>query len=146
MENVVVAFKNSLFDIMISKDVTIVKLAKELHTDPSTLHRWFNSVRDVKLKTLIKLADYFKCSIDYLCGKTHDYVEIMPKQCPKFSVRVKELMAEYNLTPYSFLEQAGITPSKYYYWLNGGEPMLTCLDKIARSLDISLDNVVGRDK
>lgn len=144
MEPIIISFKNSLNEIMVNRDISIVQLGREIGADPSTLHRWFDKVNDVKLKTLIKLANYFECSLEYLCGKTHDYDKYEAHVGSLFSERIKDIMIEYKLTPYSFLKQIGITPSKYYYWLSGGEPMLTSLETMAQSLDITLDKLVGR--
>ncbi len=146
MDDIVVSFKNSLNEIMIERGISIVQLGKGIDADPSTLHRWFDRVNDVKLKTLLKLADYFECSIEYLCGKTHEYKKCIPHSCCKFGIRIKELLAEYKLIPYKFFSQIGIAPSKYYYWLSGGEPMLTSLEAMAKFLYITLDKLVGREK
>ena len=146
MGNIIISFKNSLSEIMVEHDINIVQLGKEINADPSTLHRWFDSVRDVKLKTLIKLANYFECSLEYLCGKTHEYIKCEPRPFCKFGIRIKEIIAEYKLVPYNFFTQIGVTPSRYYYWLSGGEPMLTSLEAMAQYLDITLDKLVGRDK
>lgn len=144
MENIVVLFRNSLCEIMADHNISIVRLSREINTDPSTIHKLLTGVRDVKLKTLIKLADYFKCSLEYLCGKTQVYEEYEPQPCKSFGVRIKEVISEYKLVPYKFLTEIGITPSRYYYWLSGGEPMLTALEAMAKCLDITLDKVVGR--
>lgn len=146
MEDIVVSFRNSLSEIIEERNINIVELAKGISADPSTLHRWFNRSSDIKLKTLLKLADYFECSIEYLCGKTHEYKSIEPIVCKKFGIRIKEVINEYNLIPYKFLNQAGITPSRYYYWLSGGEPMLTALNDIALHLGITIDKLIGRYK
>ena len=87
-----------LSEIMVEHDINIVQLGKEINADPSTLHRWFDSVRDVKLKTLIKLANYFECSLEYLCGKTHEYIKCKPRPFCKFGIRIKEIIAEYKVT------------------------------------------------
>ncbi len=146
MEDIVVSFRNSLSEIIEERNINIVELAKGISADPSTLHRWFNSASDIKLKTLVKLADYFECTIEYLCGKTHEYNRIEPIECKKFGIRIKEVMSDYNLIPYNFLNQVGITPSRYYYWLSGGEPMLATLNDMAIYLGITIDKLIGRCK
>ncbi len=139
MDNIVVSFKNSLYEIMAERAISIVELSKEINADPSTLYKIFNTPRDVKLKTIMKLADYFKCSLEYLCGKTHEYVQYEPRPYVPFGVRIKEIIGEYGLIPYAFFSQIGLTPSKYYYWLSGGEPMLSGLEAMAKNLDIVED-------
>lgn len=55
MEHIVISFKNSLSEIMIERDINIVQLGREINADPSILHRWFDSVNDVKLKRSLSL-------------------------------------------------------------------------------------------
>lgn len=62
MENIVEKFKDSLTEIMTEHDISIVQLSAAININPSTLYRWFKDVRDIKLKTLIKLSDFFQCS------------------------------------------------------------------------------------
>ncbi len=70
MDKVIQSFMTSLNDIMLEKSITMVDLGEALGIDPSVVRRWCNKGKDVRLKTLIKLADYFQCSLEYLCGKT----------------------------------------------------------------------------
>ena len=146
MEDVILSFRNSLTEIMLERNLTIVELAKGIWSDPSTVRKWFDRVKDIKLSTLLKLADYFNCSLEYLCGKTHDNQRFDSCPCKRFGIRIKEIISEYKLIPYNFLNEIGVMPSRYYYWLSGGEPMLTTLNIMANHLGITLDKLVGREK
>lgn len=46
------------------------QLATELNVEPSTITNWEKGNRCPKDDILIKLADYFNCSVDYLLGRT----------------------------------------------------------------------------
>ncbi len=146
MEDIIVSFRNSLTEIMLERNLTIVELAKGIGSDPSTVRRWFGGVRDIKLSTILKLASYFECSLEYLCGKTHEYKRYEMCPCKRFGIRTKEIITECGFVPYNFLNEVGVTPSRYYYWLSGGEPMLTALNIMANYLGITLDKLVGREK
>lgn len=54
------------------KNVSQVKLAIDLNMNQNTISRYENMEREADYETLIKLADYFNVSIDYLLGRTNN--------------------------------------------------------------------------
>jgi len=52
---------------LLSKD-----FAKIMSVEPATITNWEKGNRFPKDDVLIKIADYFDCSIDYLLGRTDD--------------------------------------------------------------------------
>lgn len=46
--------------------------AKIMKVEPATITNWEKGNRFPKEDVLIKIADYFNCSIDYLLGRTED--------------------------------------------------------------------------
>ena len=50
--------------------ISQLKLAMDLNMNQNTISRYENLEREADYKTLIKLADYFGVSIDYLLGRT----------------------------------------------------------------------------
>ena len=54
------------------KRISQLKLALDLEMNQNTISRYENLEREADYKTLIKLADYFNVSIDYLLGRTND--------------------------------------------------------------------------
>ena len=59
-----------LKELRVSKSISQVKLAIDLDLNQNSISRYENGVREADYKTLIKLADYFDVSIDYLLGRT----------------------------------------------------------------------------
>lgn len=53
-------------------DIKQRELADLLHVRQATYSRYENGITDIPLDALIKLADYFNTSIDYLLGRTDD--------------------------------------------------------------------------
>ncbi len=53
-----------------SKKISQVKLAIDLNTNQNTISRYETMERQADYTTLIKLADYFGVSLDYLLGRT----------------------------------------------------------------------------
>ena len=48
------------------------EFAKIMNVEPATISNWENGNRFPKDDVLIKIADYFDCSTDYLLGRTDD--------------------------------------------------------------------------
>jgi transcriptional regulator with XRE-family HTH domain len=48
-----------------------VDLAKKLNVSPSTVAMWELGEREIKASTLIRIADFFNVSIDFLAGREH---------------------------------------------------------------------------
>lgn len=51
------------------KRISQLKLALDLNMNQNTISRYENMEREADYETLIKLADYFKVSLDYLLGR-----------------------------------------------------------------------------
>ena len=50
--------------------ISQLKLALDLNMNQNTISRYENMEREADYKTLIKFADYFDVSLDYLFGRT----------------------------------------------------------------------------
>ena len=52
------------------RKISQLKLALDLNMNQNTISRYENMEREADYETLIKIADYFSVSIDYLLGRT----------------------------------------------------------------------------
>lgn len=50
--------------------ISQLKLALDLNMNQNTISRYENMEREADYKTLIKFADYFDVSLDYLLGRS----------------------------------------------------------------------------
>ncbi len=57
-------------DMRIDHDITIKELSSFLNLHRDVYSRYERGVRDFPIDILIKLADYYNCSIDYLVGRS----------------------------------------------------------------------------
>lgn len=55
-----------------SKNISQLKLALDLNMNQNSVSRYENLEREADYTTLIKLADYFDVSLDYLLGRTDE--------------------------------------------------------------------------
>ena len=51
------------------RKISQLKLALDLHMNQNTISRYENLEREADYETLIKFADYFGVSLDYLLGR-----------------------------------------------------------------------------
>ena len=65
-------FPSRLKSLRTSSNLTLEQLGKELGSTRATIGNYENSNKKPSLEMLIKIADYFNVSIDYLIGRTDD--------------------------------------------------------------------------
>ena len=61
-----------LKEIRKSKGISQLKMAMDLNTNQNTISRYETGEREPGLNELIKIADYFNVSIDYLLERTNN--------------------------------------------------------------------------
>ena len=61
-----------LKEIRKEKGISQLKLAIELNTNQNTISRYETGEREPGINELIRIADYFNISIDYLLERTDD--------------------------------------------------------------------------
>ncbi len=59
-----------LKEIRKSKGISQLKLAMDLNTNQNTISRYETGEREPGIKELIRIADYFDVSVDYLLERT----------------------------------------------------------------------------
>ena len=52
------------------QNISQLKLALDLNMNQNTISRYENMEREADYETLIKIADYFSVSLDYLLGRS----------------------------------------------------------------------------
>ena len=57
-------------DLRIDNDITIKQISLELELNRDVYARYEKGIRDFPVYILIKLADFYDCSVDYLLGRT----------------------------------------------------------------------------
>ena len=61
-----------IYDLREDRDIKQKAVAEYLGMDPTVYRRYEKGVRSVPVYVVIKLADYYKVSTDYLLGRTDD--------------------------------------------------------------------------
>ncbi len=94
--------------------------------------------------TLIRMADYFNVSMDYLLGRTdnNDYTE---SSTTTFQERFEKLCEEKGVTHYKVSRYCFFDKSNISRWLSKGYlPTLEILDMITKYFNVSIDYILGR--
>jgi len=61
-----------LKELRIKRGISQLKLAMDLNMNQNSISRYENGQREADYATLIKFADYFNVSIDYLLRRTEN--------------------------------------------------------------------------
>lgn len=64
--------KFRLKELRQKRKISQLKLALDLNMNQNSISRYENMEREADYETLIKFADYFNVSLDYLLGRTDD--------------------------------------------------------------------------
>ena len=140
-------FAERLSDLMFETNLNAHKFAKILNCGRATINRYTSGYKMPSVDMVIKIADYFNCSTDYLMGlDDEDYPQTYNK-CPAFKDRLPNLLKHFNISRYKLQKLSNISESTLYYWSKGQTiPTIDKLITIANALDCSLDFVLGRTK
>lgn len=97
-------FPIRLRELREKKELLSKDLAKIMSVEPATITNWEKGNRFPKDDILIKIADYFDCSLDYLLGRTDDrlrgiYSENLHSRTIKFEI---DKGSSYELTTKEF--------------------------------------------
>lgn len=121
------------------------QLGENIEVSDETIRAWKKGIHYITLIPLIKLADYFKCSIEYLIGRSDDGTMIIPKKCPPFYQRLREVMKEKSKTSYMANNDEAIFYSNLTKWKKGISPNVAKVIAIADYLGVTVDYLIGRD-
>ena len=61
-----------LKELRVKKGLSQLRLATDLNTTQNTISRYETGEREPGIDELIKIADYFNVSVDYLIGRTEN--------------------------------------------------------------------------
>lgn len=127
------------------RKLTIERLANELNMSSSTFYTWINRSSMPKLNIMILLSNYFRCSIDYLVGRTDNLEDLPPQDCPPFHEKLETILKSRGLNKTHLRNKKIISRglSESIFELHSS-PFMDNVIKIADYLKISVDELVGR--
>ena len=121
-------------------------LAAQTHINATCISHYFLGKHVPTIESLVKLADFFECSTDFLLGREEEGRKLTFKQCPPFSERIAYLKKRSGGSAQSFYQGLGISKTCYYGWINGTrKPTLDNIIYIADKLELRVDYILGRE-
>ena len=140
-------FAERLNDLMDEKGIVTSGLSKALKVTPQTIGGWKSGKSGLYLETAIKVADYFRCALDYLYGGSNIFEEVTPKNCPPFYPRLLQVMREKEITINDIDKDAAIRFTDAYFsmWKRAKRFYMETVIELAKYLNVSIDYLVGRE-
>ena len=138
-------FNEVLEDLIIEKNLSLRQLAKESEVSAMCYSKYLNdSIPNVK--NAVKIANYFKCSLDYLFGLSEERCCNFKNQydISLFLERYNKVLTKNNITHWKFCKKFVLNESLLRHWENGDIPSISTLIVIATNLSVSIDYLVGR--
>ena len=138
-------FAESISELLLLNNITPSALAKNIGCGKGTISRYQSGRKAPSLMLLVRMADYFQCSTDYLLGLETELYTRTFKPCPPFQKRLPEFCNALKITKYQIEHKANITQSAIYKWQNGtGVPSVESLIRISETFNCSVDFILGR--
>ncbi len=136
-------FKDILNDLISDKKLSKSEIARQLGMSYKRLDNYTKGKFNPNLEGAIILANYFKCSLDFLLAlsdKNNYNKEIKFK--PNFDKRYEKLRKSIDCSHYKLCEILDMDINTKRDWEKGKIPVLSSLIKLAKYFDVSLDYMV----
>ena len=144
--NTLTKFVENLNYLISEREITGKKLAIELGITEASLTYYRKGINTPSVTNIIKFADYFHCSVDFLLGREDEHSDMVFNTCPPIAKRMAEMPALANMTIEVLCKKLDIAESSFYEWKNGSsEPNIYSIIKIADYLDCRVDFILGRE-
>lgn len=76
------------------------QLAKAIDVSNAAICKWENGIAEPKVSYLIKLSEFFDCTVDYLTGKTDDFGTSKPTEISpplRLTSKEKQIIEAYRV-------------------------------------------------
>ena len=64
-----VILESIMLFILKERKITQAKLIRDLSISSAVPYKWLSGINEPSIENLIRLAEYFECSVDYLIGR-----------------------------------------------------------------------------
>lgn len=138
-------FLNNLKELLELRGMSMREFSNAVKINRRTIYRWFET-RSPKPASLIKIADYFNCSIDYLLGRS-DNINFFPSiKRTNFLSRYKILRDKSGFNDYKISSLCQMSSGTISNWKEDTLPEFEVLIKLCEIFDCSVDYLVGRSE
>ena len=136
-----------LDELMFDEGINGKTLAAQIGISKQQIYYVLNRKRQPSLDVLLRIADRFSCTTDFLLGREPESRAKTFCTPPPFSERLAFLMEHFHTNKYRLCKEIPITHSVIYNWQRGKyDPSLDYIIKLADHFDCSIDFIIGREK
>lgn len=136
----------TLSDLISDSELNLKETADKIGICASGLTYYLKGEREPSVETIVKIADYYNRSVDFLLGRENEKQNLTFKPCPPFSEQLKFLKKHFNCSSYRFYNGTKISKSAYYALRRGAQkPTLETIINLADEFDCRVDFILGRE-
>lgn len=139
-------FSERLNELITEFNLTPNDLVEKLNLENlSTIYVWKSGKSLPRIESLISMANYFNCSIDYLLGRTDNFEKFVCENIIPFDIQLNKILKEKNITKYKLMKNCNFTKGHLNSWFNlKSYPSPSNAIKLADYLGVSVDYLLGR--
>ncbi len=135
-----------LKELMEEAEINTPALSAKIEIEQSAILRFIKAERMPSATSLVKLADFFRCTTDYLLGRSDILDERSFKPRPPFGEQLGNLLKYYKITKYRLVKETDLSEETVNNWHKGKyEPTVESLIKLSNYFKCSIDFVLGRE-
>lgn len=136
----------TLKELLAERNLNNSTFAVEVGISSSRITDYIKNDELPTVKNLIKIANYFNCSTDFLLGREYEQQHGKFNEYIPLDKRLPFLLDYFGISHKEIYENDGITKSRYFDWLSGKrKPSLDNIIKLADILGCSVDFILGRE-
>lgn len=140
-------FAERLDELMFDEGINGKTLAESIGVTKQQIYYILNNKRQPSVDVLVRLANHFCCTTDFLLGREPENTATSFLAPPPFPQQLAFLLEYYNINKYRLCKKIPITHSVIYNWQRGKyAPSLDYIVKLAEYFGCSVDFVIGREK
>ena len=133
-----------LKELMYERNISFKQLSRNINMNDRTIRRWFED-RSPKIESLIKISNYFGCSIDYLVGMSTTEFDFAPQSNKIiFTERYKQLKETCSINDARISERCNVSAVTVCYWNRGSIPSFDIIVDLCKIFDCSYEYIIGR--
>ena len=136
----------TLEELLAEHNLDKKSLAKAIGVSESRITDYTINDKLPTVATIVKIADFFHCSIDFLLGREYEVKCKSFKAPAPFAERIAYLRNYFKYTHKQIYNGTSIQKSSYFDWVNGKrQPSLDNIIKLADLFGCSIEFVLGRE-
>ncbi|MCL2375743.1 MAG: helix-turn-helix transcriptional regulator [Firmicutes bacterium] len=139
-------FSERLSELILEYELTHEKLAIAIGVSRPTVIRWSQNKLGISLANALNVANYFKCSLEFLIGRADNVLDFKLQPALPFYERLRQVMEKHGISWYRIVKDGIVTNNKLSSWKKGISPFLQSVIGIADYFNYTLDEFIGRDR